>query len=499
MTRVTILPVRLLSRIDRALNLFDKPGVVLVLLLPVLFQWMVPLMHSRFWLDETVTWWTTNHGLRELITRCTFWPGSILYNSLILVLRSLGVHREWMLRLPSLLAVMLSAAVLFDLARRWFSKRVAIAALVFFCMQQWISFAATDARPYGLGLLMVMTATWLMLRWLETQRAAEACAYGVAAALILHFHMLFVTVLVFHAIYLAVTMPRNRHAARQAALAVSILAALAIPLLPQYLYAFSGRAAHTFSNPRTFWDLGRQFLPTLPMLASAAIAALLPRWQPAQRTAVDQKYVLLAGLWAVVPMSLLFVAAKLSGSDLFVGRYLIPYVPGIALCFGLILEYLSTRLRTGLVLLVLLIPTMIDCWHGEFPSHTTWGNWAAAIEFVDHENRTGLPALMRSPFPESDFFDWRRSKMDDSAIYAPLGFYRSASEWHPLPVTFNAGAARAIDDLVRVQTALFFVSREDDKVTDPYLAYFKTVTGAQGEFREVADFEGVRVFRMRRQ
>src|SRR5207244_781188 len=141
---------RLLPRIDQALNVFDKPGIVLIFLLPVLLQWIVPLLSSRFWLDEAVTWWATNQGLRELIARCNFPPSSILYNSVILLFRSLGVHREWLLRLPSLVAVMLSAAVLFDLSKRWFSKRVAIAALVFFCAQPWVSFAAADARPYGL-------------------------------------------------------------------------------------------------------------------------------------------------------------------------------------------------------------------------------------------------------------------------------------------------------------------------------------------------------------
>ena len=485
----------------RSLDALDRPAVVLVLLLPVLLQWIVPLVGSRLWMDETVTWWTANHGLRELVARCIFWPGSILYSSFILLLRSLGVHSEWLLRLPSLAAVMLSAAVLFDLAMRWFSRRVAIAALVFFCAQPWVAFAAADARPYALGLLMVMTATWLMLRWLDLQRAGLACAYGAAAALVLHFHMLFATVLVFHGIFLMLVRPRNRQFARQAAMAVSILAVLALPLLPQYVHAFTTRAAHTSPNPRNLWDLGRQFLPTLPMFASALVAAMFPRWRPVPREPIVRMFVLLGLLWAAVPMCLLYVAAKLSQSDLFIGRYLLPYVPGIALCFGLILEYLSPRLRTGLVLLIFLLPVAIRCWQGDFASHTFLGNWAAAIELIDHENRNAaLPAMMRSPFPESDFLAWRKANMMDSAIYAPLAFYPSSSQWHPLPVTFTPEAAKAIDDLVRMQSAarhgLFFATF-DDRNTGPYLAYLRTRPGARGEFQEIGNFERVRVFRLR--
>ena len=450
---------------------------------------------SPFWLDETVTWWASNHGLRELITRCTFWPGSILYNAFILLLRSWGAHREWILRVPSLAGVAGSAFILFDLARRWFSKRVAIAAVVFYCTQPWVAFAAADARPYGLGMLFVTGSTWLMLRWLDTQRTAHACAYAVAAALVIHFHMLFATVLVFHVIFLVVAMPRRPRVLRQAAIAACIVTVLALPLLPQYLYAFTGRSEHTFSNPRTLWDLFRQFLPTVPMLGSALVAAVLPKWRPTQRTRIARRSMALAGLWAGVPLVLLYVAAKLSGSDLFVGRYALPYVPGIALCFGLVLEYLSPRLRTGLVLLVFLIPTAVSSVRGEFASHTTWGNWAAAIRLVDSENAAGkLPVMMRSPFPESDFFDWRTAKMNDSALYAPLAYYSSGSDWYPLPATFSAGAATAIDGVMQSQAGstrgLFFVMRDDGRMGDSYLDYFRS----RGSLRQVGDFEGVRVF-----
>ena len=149
------------GRVDAALDQLDRPFVILLLLTPVWLRWLVPLFTSRFWLDETVTWWATNGGFVELFRRCTVWPGSIAYNSIVLFLRTLGVHQEWALRVPSLLAAAGSAALLFDLARRWFSKRVAISAVVFFCAQTWVSFAAADARPYAIALFLVVLAAKL--------------------------------------------------------------------------------------------------------------------------------------------------------------------------------------------------------------------------------------------------------------------------------------------------------------------------------------------------
>jgi hypothetical protein len=279
----------------------------------------------------------------------------------------------------------------------------------------------------------------------------------------------------------------------QMAMATGILAALTLPLLPQYIFAFTGRAAHTFPNPRSLWDLIRQLLPTLPMLVAAFIAALFPRLRPAQRVPIPMRSIELAVTWAVIPLVLLFAAAKLTGSDLFVNRYALPYVPGIALCFGMALEYLSTRLRTGLVLLVFLIPTAWNCLRGDFPSHTDRGNWAAAIAFVDSQ-REAAPAFMRSPFPESISSDWRNADMHDSVIYSPLAYYPSRADWHPLPVAFTDDAGRAIDDLMSTTHSLFFVELGDrDPGTEAYLDYFRS----KGNLAELGDFEGVKVFRLR--
>ncbi|HXJ44286.1 MAG TPA: glycosyltransferase family 39 protein [Bryobacteraceae bacterium] len=492
-----------LRRIDRVLNLLDRPAVIFILLIPALLQWLVPLIRSHLWLDEAVTWWVTNHGLRELIERCTVWPGSILYNGIMLLLRTLGAHSEWLLRLPSLVAALLTAGVLFDLAKRWFSSQVAIAALVFFCVQPWVSFTATDARPYAIGLLVVVVSTWLLLRWIERAGTGLACAYGISAGLIVHFHMLFATVLVVHALFLLVALPRNRERRRECGMAVSMVAIMALPLLPQYAHAFRDRKVHTFYTARTLAEFGRQFLPTVPMFAAAVSAAFLPRLRPIQRHQIARNPIVLAILWAVVPMSLLYVAALLTGSDLFVGRYVLPSVPGLVLCFGLILEYLSPRLRTGLVLFIFLVPRAIDCWpRQDFPTHTTSGDWASAISFIDHENRnTRLPALMRSPFPESDYWEWQSAPMNDSSLYAPLAYYRSSTDWRPLPATFTPAAARAIDTLLeRTSVAgqgFYFAELQKPGVTGDYVAYFRQRMPPAAEIKELGTFEGVHVFRLR--
>ena len=280
-------------------------------------------------------------------------------------------------------------------------------------------------------------------------------------------------------------------------MAICILAALTLPLLPQYWYAFRERGTHTFPASHGVGEFLRQFLPTMGMVVSVVIAGLVPRWGGGARERIAGRFVLLAVLWAAIPMCMLYAVEKASSANLLVARYALPYVPGIALCFGLILEYLSRWLRTGLVLAVFLAPWALDCWRGEFGSHTFSGNWAAAIEFVDKGNG---PALMRSPFPESDSWDWQNVQMNDNGMYAPLSYYRSSADWHPLPASFSAKAVTAIDSFVETQRAkrqdFFFATLDDGTAEEVYVAYFRKTAGDGAQFREAGNFEGVRVFRM---
>ncbi|MCC7174079.1 MAG: glycosyltransferase family 39 protein [Bryobacterales bacterium] len=171
------------------------------LLAVALLPWVLPI-GSGFWLDETFTYWTTRGGFSDIPRRCTEWPHSILYSGIIRTLDLGGGHDEVYLRLPSLVAMLLTALLVYRIAREMFDEETARTALVIFAGMPPVAYAA-DARPYALGLAAVTGAGWLLLRFGRSGRLSHGLEYGCAAALVPHLHMLFSVALPAQGFYLA--------------------------------------------------------------------------------------------------------------------------------------------------------------------------------------------------------------------------------------------------------------------------------------------------------
>ena len=79
--------------------------------------WVMPLF-SSLWLDELGTWWVVKDGAGDTIHRAlTFHGQSPLYYLIVWSARVVGGRSELVLRLPSLIAAVVSAVLLYRLAR----------------------------------------------------------------------------------------------------------------------------------------------------------------------------------------------------------------------------------------------------------------------------------------------------------------------------------------------------------------------------------------------
>ena len=70
--------------------------------------WILPI-RSSFWLDETATFWVIKDGVANLLLRSN-WAGSQspLYYLTVWPALVIGGRHEWVLRLPSLVALMIA-------------------------------------------------------------------------------------------------------------------------------------------------------------------------------------------------------------------------------------------------------------------------------------------------------------------------------------------------------------------------------------------------------
>lgn len=114
--------------------------------------WIVPL-GSSLSLDEFGTWWASDGGLGEILSRARLFPQSVPYVVIVFLERALGGSGEISLRVPSLLAAGLAAYVLYRLGAELVDRETGLLAAGIFVGFRPIAFAAGDARPYAFAVL----------------------------------------------------------------------------------------------------------------------------------------------------------------------------------------------------------------------------------------------------------------------------------------------------------------------------------------------------------
>src|SRR5215469_8306686 len=167
----------------------------------VIRLWVMP-MQASLWLDETVTYWSAYRGIAAAITRSQFWPGqNMVYTMLAALMIRLAGPSEIVLRLPSLLAAIATAWLLFRLGTDLFDKETGVMATLVFVSLDEMMRTAANARPYAIALLLVVGSTLFLVRYMRTGTTVYLLAYVPTAAAIVYFHLLFAIIYPVHALY----------------------------------------------------------------------------------------------------------------------------------------------------------------------------------------------------------------------------------------------------------------------------------------------------------
>jgi hypothetical protein len=454
---------------------------------------------THLWLDETGTVWAVNAGPAQIAARCAVFPLSRAYAWFMLGVHGVAGNREWLLRLPSLCAAALAAVILFRMTKRIWGPVAAWLAVGVFVSLPNVIFAATDARPYALGLLLVALSTALLPRLVERPGWGRAAAYIVTAGMAPHFHLLFATAVAAHGLYLAHMYYRRRAiAGKYLAAAATAIAAMALPLIGPAMAVARQSKLHSFAAVPSPEDLVQAFLPlTVGICALAAIGSLIVfRWPARAQGGSGSEELLLAWLLAVIPPVGLFAVSLASRSGVFLPRYLLPGGMGLALCFGALSGGLRPR-RLAAVMAVALIVPQLYWFHPKDIRHTRWlGDWAAAVAYVDGNTAAdGAPVLIRSQYIESDVLPL--APLADSPLFSQLVCYPSRSRLTGIGVTFGERQMRQADEFLAAAApgrGRFLVMAYDGpQPIDPLLAYLSGRLGPGARRRELANFDDVRI------
>lgn len=200
---------------------------------------------SSLWLDETATYWVIKDGLNNLFPRAWEWTGaSALYDLTAWASHFLApvIGFEVALRLPSVLATVVAVYLIYQLGRRLADRRAGLlSAIAFLCIYQ-VAFAAIDARPYALGLALLLASSLYFLKFLESPKLLYAIVYVAASALVVYTHYLLALGLVAQLIY------GWCHRRKLASLWLAV-GALCLPLSGHVLNLYNTRKAHSFTPP----------------------------------------------------------------------------------------------------------------------------------------------------------------------------------------------------------------------------------------------------------
>jgi len=399
-------------------------------------------IRSPLWLDETISYWQISGGFRQIWARQGLsFPA---YSYILWATNFLFGSNEVVLRMPSVLAMLAAAYLLYRIAREFSGFEVAVIVTVLFCLHPIVAFAAVDARPYAFGVLTLNCAILSFLRWAKTNSSRYAILFGISAAGIFYFHYLFGVILAAFAFILIGTRGREwRLFAPQFAVACVMFVVVMLPVISRLAYLFRTGPTHVFANSPRSTDLLITIAPGVifPLFVGALfVAALLGKVGNSDEESALAKFSSL--LMAGVPLVFLYSVSSLTNMHVFVERYRLVAIPGIALCWGLLVSCIRSSVIRLSFCLALITFTLTQSAFPTLSIENPHGyTWKYALEAANRKAASdSAPLLLCSDLPESNF-ESMPADVASSGFFAPVSYYKVNSPVVPLPREFNKEAA----------------------------------------------------------
>ena len=148
--------------------------------------------------------------------------------------------------------------------------------------------------------------------------------------------------------------------------------------------------------------------------------------------------------WRWFRFLLLYVLSVGTSIHVFVPRYRLVAVPGIALCWALVVSWIDSRALRLLFCTALVAVAACVCFTAPL-FISTCTRWKYALEFVEkNASADNAPVLICSDIPEADHMRMPvGSAIEESGILPPLSYYKLSVPVTPLPRTLNEETIRA--------------------------------------------------------
>lgn len=405
-------------------------------------------------LDESGSYWQICAGVAKIWQRQFLFPSCLAYSYMLwLWTRFFGIG-EIALRVPSVMAMLGAAYLMYRNARQILGREGAFFATVVFCIHPAIRFASIDVRPYAFAMLAVNAAIYILIRLRKNNSYWLAALFGLSAAIVIWFQFLYAVIAMLLAVCFFAFKTDRRAAWRQLAVALAAFAVAILPTLPGALFLLRTRSIHVFDTAPTPEGLLLALAPgwMLPMFVcfapmGALASAFSKRRHDTPRAITWQ--VLFCVLLGVAPVLILYGISLGTPIHIFAPRYCLMAVPGIALCWALLLERFRSRAMRVLFCASVVAVSGWTCLRTPYyKQHDI--PWKNALQLVESKAAAyDSPVLVCSGFIESDHLSMPLDSANASPLFAPLSYQPLSVPVVPLPRDLNDEARKVIELFLR--------------------------------------------------
>jgi mannosyltransferase len=362
------------TRLGERLRVGSLTLDVLIVSSVALVLGLVQLGAPSLWVDESLTadeiTWPYARSLEGY-----YW----LYYSIEKPWAAFAGYSEWALRFPSVVAAMLSGALMVVLARRLFDRRIALLSGLFLVTSPFVVKWSQQARGYTMLLALSLLATILLLRALERGSRGAFVVYGLTFAAVIVWHP--VGGLVLGLPHLVLILQNRERFFPHGLLAAAVVLGLGVPWFAQISMRSAGADTVIAWIP----------FPTWHTVANAVLDISGAGWFGIVLAAVGLWVLLRAEkrslatwllVWAFSPFAVAIIVSIVQ--HVFLDRYLIAAAPAFALLAAVAVTGVARRLGATLVVVAAAATAVALVQWYSYADSTNWRgeDWLAASRFV---------------------------------------------------------------------------------------------------------------------
>lgn len=388
---------------------------------------------SSLWLDETITAWIANAPLAIVTERVLAFQGqSPLYFWLVaLIIKSIGFS-ELIIRLPSIIAGVISLVALYHLSRGWFSSQASYFALALMLSHVEFLRAIFSARPYIFSLLFLIVSIWYLNRLEERNRGEKLLFAGASFLIAFYFHYLIA--LSFLPVFALFLMVRLGHARGLNLTSLALLlsgALLAIPGIAQMMALRQRIEIYSFAPPISFVPILKSIVPLESVIFAGITVVLLFIFLSKESRTIRKgqtPLLMISVAIVLIPILTLVTLSVATGESFLLGRYAIGTTIGVALVGAWMIDrFVASHSRWWAVVIILLVITINPReWHHE--------DWRSSLRNAELESPGDNKVIfLYSGLAESESFEWLMNQTNHEYLTTPVQLYATGQKVIPLP------------------------------------------------------------------